>query len=107
MNKFLKLLTVITTIGFGACSNATAFEDDPDNSIAAEHLQLADQNSDGALNKEEFKEFVALEAEDDIGMSRRLKRFGAYDRAFNVLDADGSGGVTLGEIATARKQRNQ
>ena len=77
-------------------------EDNQDNTISAEHLQLADANADGSLTKEEFKRFVELEAEDDIGMSKRIIRFSAYNRAFGRLDADGNGAVTLQEIIDFR-----
>ena len=36
----------------------------------AEHFTLADANADDGLDAEEFKAFVELEAEDDIGLAQ-------------------------------------
>ena len=63
---------------------------------------MADQNSDEKLSLEEFKIFVNLEAEDDIGKSRKLKRYKKYETGYTKMDANKDGALTLEEIAAFR-----
>ena len=72
------------------------------NPDSLEHFPMADQNSDGKLSLEEFKIFVNLEAEDDIGKSRNLKRFKMYKTGYSQMDGNKDGALTLEEIAAFR-----
>ena len=69
------------------------------NPDSMEHFPMADQNSDEKLSLEEFKIFVNLEAEDDIGKSRNLKRFKMYKTGYSQMDGNKDGALTLEEIA--------
>lgn len=69
---------------------------------SVEHFPMADAKADDALSPDEFRDFVELEAEDDIGRSRTIKRFNGYGRAFDALDTDADGAVTRDEIGAAQ-----
>ena len=62
------------------------------------NFKAADADGDGALTQAEFKAFIDANADDNLGRAAQLKRFGAYDRAFNKLDKDESGTVTWSEV---------
>lgn len=70
----------------------------------AEHFTLADANSDDGLDAEEFKAFVELEAEDDIGASRRIQSMQIYDRAFRRMDRNEDGMLSRDEIGLAQSR---
>ena len=61
---------------------------------SVEHFSIVDTDANDALSPDEFRNFVALEAEDGIGASRMIKRLRAYGRAFKRLDTDEDGAVT-------------
>lgn len=70
----------------------------------AEHFTLADANADDGLDAEEFKAFVELEAEDDIGASRRIQSMRIYDRAFRRIDRNEDGMLSRDEIGLAQSR---
>ena len=70
----------------------------------AEHFTLADANADDGLDAEEFKAFVELEAEDDIGASRRIQSMQIYDRAFRRMDRNEDGMLSREEIGLAQSR---
>ena len=70
----------------------------------AEHFTLADANADDGLDAEEFKAFVELEAEDDIGASRRIQSMQIYDRAFRRMDRNEDGILSRDEIGLAQSR---
>lgn len=89
-----------------ACGNPPPPANAETTASAAEHIGLADGDGDGRLTLDEFRAFVALEAEDDIGRSRMIERFGRHAQAFERLDADADQTVTLEEIVAARAEAN-
>ena len=62
------------------------------------NFKAADVQGDGALTQAEFQAFIDANADDNLGHAAKLRRFGAYDRAFNKLDKDKSGTVTWSEV---------
>lgn len=70
----------------------------------AENYQQADANGDRKLSKAEFKVFINANAADGLGNASKIKRFGAYNRAFKKLDANSDGFVTVPEMAAAKKK---
>ncbi len=72
----------------------------------AENFTQADTDANGALSNSEFHAFIDLQAEDGIGRSRQIVRFGKQDTAFGKLDADGDGEVTRAEFETAQAAAN-
>ena len=62
------------------------------------NFKAADADGNGALTQAEFQDFINANADDNIGHAAKLRRFGAYDRAFEKLDKDKSGTVTWSEV---------
>jgi hypothetical protein len=60
-------------------------------------------DGDERLSSSEFRKFIDENAKDNLGRAARVKRFGAYDKAFERLDANEDGFVTREEIASARR----
>ena len=90
----IPLLLLITT---GASADASQMLPE-----TAEHFTIADANADDGLDAEEFKAFVELEAEDDIGASRRIQSMQIYDRAFRRMDRNEDGMLSRDEIGLAQ-----
>ena len=59
-----------------------------------------------ARRPDEFRAFIDANARDNVGRASTVKRFGAYDRAFNRVDQDGSGTVTWSEIMQGLAEAN-
>lgn len=76
-----------------------ASADEAEKAMARENFEQADANADGALDAVEFRAFIDLNAEDDLGKAARVKRFGRYDTAFGRADENADGAVTREEIA--------
>ncbi|MEO1658732.1 MAG: hypothetical protein AAFR65_13540 [Pseudomonadota bacterium] len=66
--------------------------------LAKENFAAADQDGVTGLSADEFEAFVRANAESDIGMSRRIKRFNAFSRAFGNVDGNGDELVTWDEF---------
>jgi Ca2+-binding EF-hand superfamily protein len=62
------------------------------------NFKAADADGDGALTQFEFQAFIDTNADDNLGQAAKIRRFGAYDRAFNRVDKDKSGTVTWSEV---------
>ena len=62
------------------------------------NFKAADANGDGALTESEFQAFIDANADDNLGQAAKIRRFGAYDRAFNRVDKDKTGTVTWSEV---------
>ena len=62
------------------------------------NFKAADADGDGALTQSEFQAFIDANADDNLGQAAKVRRFGAYDRAFNRVDKDKSGTVTWSEV---------
>jgi Ca2+-binding EF-hand superfamily protein len=70
------------------------------------NFKAADADGDGALTSAEFQAFIDANAEDNLGRAALIKRFGAYDRAFNRLDTDNNGTVTWSDVMDALAKAN-
>jgi hypothetical protein len=64
---------------------------------AKENFIAADGNADQKLDRAEFEAFIRANAKHNIGKAAKVVRFGAFDRAFAQMDADGDGFVTGAE----------
>ncbi|MEL7013688.1 MAG: hypothetical protein AAFO72_10465, partial [Pseudomonadota bacterium] len=65
--------------------------------LAAENYRQADTDGDGRLIFAEFTDFIDLNAADGLGNAARVKSRGLHARAFERVDANGDGVVTLEE----------
>lgn len=89
-------LLVLACLALGA---GAAFAQDVDREKAAENFRQADADGDRALTLGEFTALIDLHAEDGLGRAGMLKRSGRYRMAFDRLDEDRNGRVTVEEIA--------
>ncbi len=88
-------------IGMAHLAPASA---DAQRAQARANFQAADVNQDQVLDPAEFKTFINLNADHNLGRAGMIRRFGMYGRAFGTADANGDGVVSKQEIA-ARAQR--
>ncbi len=70
-----------------------------DRERAAENFQQADTNADGMLTLGEFTTLIDLNAAENVGRPRMIRRFGRYRTAFGRVNANADGLVTPGEMA--------
>ncbi len=96
-------LMVVVLIGALTLNgSATAQAADDQAATAMANFEAADANSDGALDRDEFKAFINANAEHNLGRAKQIRRFRAYGRAFSRLDADESKSVSWEEIQAAQ-----
>ncbi|MEP3420653.1 MAG: EF-hand domain-containing protein [Erythrobacter sp.] len=74
-----------------------------DQAKARENFQQADADNDGKLTPAEFREFINANADDGLGRAGMVRRFGAYDTAFERIDKNEDGLVTPVELSAARR----
>ena len=87
-----------------AAAPALAQASAPDRqSLARENFAQADADGDEKLSASEFRRFIDENAKDDLGRAAMVKRFKAYDKAFERLDANKDGFVSRTEFASARR----
>lgn len=101
MTRTLRIAALLA-IGAGAALAAgagAALAQDAARDKAAANFQQADADGDGALTLSEFTILIDLNAADDLGRARMIKRTGRYQTAFDRIDADGNGRVTVEELA--------
>jgi len=99
--KCCALLTSTAVLPFTLAVPANA---DPQRMQAQANFVAADMNQDEQLDMAEFKTFINLNADHNLGRAAMIRRFGMYGRAFGTLDANRNGVVSKQEI-TARAQR--
>lgn len=68
------------------------------------NFKTADVDNNDQLNLAEFKIFINLNADQNLGQAISVRRFGIYNKAFKKLDANGDGILTKHEIATQVQQ---
>ncbi|MDX8353833.1 hypothetical protein [Cognatiyoonia sp. IB215182] len=104
----MKYTLFCLTVGLGvfAISPALAQQmSEADRQKIAENLAQADANGDGAMNSDEFRQLIDLNAADNLGRASRVMNAGLYDRVFQRLDANGDGLLTeqeMRDMAAAR-----
>lgn len=93
------LLAVCTAMSVGASETQRA--------QAAANFIRADANADKALNLDEFRTLIDLNAQHNIGRAKMVKRLGKYSMAFGRMDANGDGLVTPSEISKMAARAKQ
>lgn len=68
------------------------------------NFKTADADRNDQLNLAEFKIFINLNADQNLGQAISVRRFGIYTKAFKKLDANGDGILTKHEISTQVQQ---
>ena len=97
----MKLL--IAALLVTSLADATAQERDV-LSIVEANFAAADADGSTGLDATEFRALIDANALSKIGRAATVKRFGAYDRAFDIADKDGDGSVTWDEIMENRSR---
>jgi len=90
-------VTALLTFGL-TTTTAQADEATEKKALMKENFKQADADGDGSLTPEEFKTFVDANADDDLGRAGKVRRMGAYDKAFKKMDKDEDGAVSWSEI---------
>lgn len=68
------------------------------------NFKTADIDKNDQLSMAEFKIFINLNADQNLGQAVTVRRFGIYTKAFKKVDANGDGIVTKHEIAAQSQQ---
>jgi hypothetical protein len=95
---------VVTTVVFVALTLPAAANDNSTRAQVQANFQVADVDKNEQLNQTEFKAFINLNADHNLGRVASIRRFGMYTKAFKVADANGDGVVTKEEIAAQAQQ---
>lgn len=80
---------------------AAIAQSDAEREAAQANFRQADANGDRRLSRAEFRAFIDANAEDGLGRAGTIRRFSAYDRAFDRVDRNDNGLVTPDELAVA------
>jgi Ca2+-binding EF-hand superfamily protein len=97
------IMLVISTI---LITPSVRADDKEQQAIREVNFTTADVDGDGALTQAEFQAFIDANADDNLGRAATLRRFGAYERAFNKLDKDNSGTVSWSEVMDGLAEAN-
>lgn len=105
MTRFHAGLAAIAAVAaLAAPTLASAEMSEADRELAAENFMQADADADGRLTLPEFEQLIALNAEDDLGRARLLRRFGREEMAFRRIDGNADGAVTPEEMRETAEQ---
>lgn len=106
LNSRLTSVRIVLLASAVAIAPVALADGDEEQAMREANFKAADADGDGALTQEEFRVFIDANARDNVGRAATVKRFGAYDRAFNRVDQDGSGTVTWSEIMQGLAEAN-
>ena len=99
----MKTSTIVAVSALLVASPLLANDDSDDQAKARENFQQADADNDGQLTKAEFRKFIDANADDGLGRAGMVRRFSAYETAFERVDKNADGVVTASELAAARR----
>ncbi len=99
----MKISRIVAASALLVAAPVLANEDADDQAKARENFQQADADDDGKLKPAEFRKFIDANADDGLGRSGMVRRFGAYETAFKRVDKNADGFVTARELAAARR----
>lgn len=99
----MKISKIVAAFALLVAAPVLANEDTDDQAKARENFQQADADDDGKLTPAEFRNFIDANADDGLGRAGMVRRFGAYETAFEKVDKNADGVVTARELAAARR----
>lgn len=95
-HKLILCMILSTGLFTGACANEASSQDE---TSAHTSIIKADNNQDGLLTREEFKIFVALEADNGSADYADIQTRNAEDIIFSGKDLDADGLLGADELA--------
>lgn len=72
--------------------------------LAQDNFHVADVDRNEQLNLAEFKTFINLNANHNLGQAPRIRRFEMYAKAFKKADVNGDGVLTKDEIGAKAQE---
>ena len=99
----MKISTIVAVSALLIGAPTMAKEKNDDRAKARENFQQADADNNGKLTPAEFRNFINANADDGLGRAGMVRRFGAYETAFERVDKNEDGVVTPRELAAARQ----
>lgn len=99
----MKISKIVAASALLVAAPVHANEEADDQAKARENFLQADADNDGKLTPAEFRDFINANADDGLGRAGMVRRFGAYERAFERVDNNADGVVTAPELAAARR----
>ena len=99
----MKISKIVAASALLVAAPVLANEEADDQAMARENFQQADADNDGQLTAAEFRKFIDANAEDGLGRAGMVRRFGAYETAFERVDKNEDGVVTPRELTAARR----
>ncbi len=95
---------VVTNVALVALTLPAGANENPKRAQVQTNFQAADIDKNEQLNQTEFKTFINLNADHNLGQTSSVRRLGMYTKAFKQADANGDGVVTKEEIAAQAQQ---
>ena len=102
--KFMLTVVSIALLGSSALAHADQAKAEKALEVPRANFTAADADTDEALTPDEFIVFINANAAAKFGKAPKIKRFGAYERAFSRVDADEDAQVTWAEFVAAHQQ---
>ena len=99
----MKISPIVAASALLFASPLLASGEADDQAKARENFQQADADNDGKLTPAEFRSFINANADDGLGRAGMVRRFGAYETAFERVDKNADGVVTAPELAAASR----
>ncbi|CAM8667859.1 EF-hand domain containing protein [Comamonadaceae bacterium] len=95
---------VLTALTLLVPTPPAAANDDPKRAQAQTNFEAADVDKNEKLNQAEFRTFISLNADHNLGQAFSVRRLGVYTKAFKKADANGDGVLSKQEIAAQAQQ---
>lgn len=95
---------VVTKVALVALTLSASAHANPQRAQFQANFHAADVDKNEQLNVAEFKTFINVNADHNLGRASSIRRLGMYTKAFKVADANGDGVVTKEEIAAQAQQ---